>query len=258
MEPKRIKERAQDGSPALRLGLRLVKGLSQAGAGRLIEARRDAPWSSLADLIARAGLDRGDLKALAGANALEPLAGNRHRAAWAVSGLATPTHRSRSDRVDLVLGSPPEDPACLPLLAPPREGMEIVADYASLGLSLRRHPLALLRDRLRAQRLLSAEEVADVPNGARIATAGLVINRQRPAAANQVTFVTLEDETGQVNLVVWKRIAERQRAALLGSRLLAVQGEVQRESGVIHLIADRLMDLSSLLGGLVVRSRDFH
>jgi error-prone DNA polymerase len=248
-------------TPAIRLGLRLVKGLSRAGAERLVAARQESPWSSLADLIARAGLDRGDLKSLAGANALEPLAGNRHLAAWAVSGLSAPANRPRPDtwpeRAELALRQPPEDPDCLPLLAPPAEGAEIVADFASLGLSLGRHPLALLRGRLSARRLVSAEAVGQVPDGARVATAGLVINRQRPAAANQVTFVTLEDESGQVNLVVWKRVAERHRAALLGARLLAVEGEVQRESGVTHVIARRLTDLSQLLGGLVVRSRDF-
>jgi error-prone DNA polymerase len=137
-----------------------------------------------------------------------------------------------------------------------------VADYASLGLSLRRHPLALLRERLAALRLLSAREVGEVQAGSRVATAGLVINRQRPASANNVTFVTLEDETGQVNLVVWRRIAERQRRALLGSQLLAVYGEVQREAGVTHVIAEGLVDYSPLLGtlleGLVTVSRDFH
>jgi error-prone DNA polymerase len=127
--------------------------------------------------------------------------------------------------------------SALPLLPKPAEGEEIVADYASLGLSLRRHPLALLRPRLTALKLMSASELHQAPPGARVRVAGLVINRQRPASANNVTFVTLEDETGQVNLVVWKRLAERRRAALLGARLLGVSGEIQRESGVTHLVA---------------------
>ncbi len=241
--------------PALRLGLRLVKGLSRAGAGRLVKARRDAPWSSLQDLIERAALDRADLKALAGADALANLAGNRHRAVWSVSGLMAVGRQRGQGALTL---PPPQDRDCLPLLAPPSEGAEIVADYATLGLTLRRHPIALLRGRLSAHRLLSAQEIAEVPERARVATAGLVINRQRPAAANEVTFVTIEDETGHVNLVVWKRVAERQRAALLGARLLGVYGEVRRESGVTHLIAERLADYSSLLGGLVTVSRDFH
>ena len=244
--------------PALRLGLRLVKGLSRAGADRLVAARLEAAWSSIQDLIERAALDRSDLKALAGAGALAQLAGNRHRAAWSVSGLlALGRPRGRQGQCSLPLPPPPQGDS-LPLLAPPSEAGEILADYASLGLSLRRHPLALLRGRLSAQRFLSAREVAEIPAGARIGTAGLVINRQRPAAANQVTFVTLEDETGYVNLVVWKRVAECHRSALLGARLLGVYGEVQREGGVTHLIAERLADYSSLLGGLVTVSRDFH
>jgi error-prone DNA polymerase len=245
--------------PALRLGLRLVKGLSRAGAGRLIQARDVAPWLDLTDLITRAALDRGDLKALAQADALQPLAGHRHRAAWSVSGLsaALGTDRGAAVQAALALPPPPADPVDLAVLAPPTEGAEIVADYGSLGLSLRRHPLALLRPQLAERHLLTADAVAVVPPGARVATAGLVINRQRPGSAHDVTFVTLEDETGQVNLVVWKHVAERQRAVLLGARLLGVYGEIQREAGVTHLIARRLVDHSALLGGLVIRSRDF-
>jgi error-prone DNA polymerase len=244
--------------PALRLGLRLVKGLSRAGAGRLIQARDAARWLDLTDLIGRAALDRGDLKALAQADALQPLAGHRHRAAWSVSGLsAAPRNDPRAGQAALALPPPPADPVGLALLAPPTEGAEIVADYGSLGLSLRRHPLALLRPQLAERHLLTADAVAVVPPGARVATVGLVINRQRPGSAHDVTFVTLEDETGQVNLVVWKHVAERQRAVLLGARLLGVYGEVQREAGVTHLIARRLVDHSALLGGLVTRSRDF-
>jgi len=139
----------------------------------------------------------------------------------------------------------------------PSEGAEIIADYQACGLTLRRHPLALLRPRLEQRRLLSAREVGEAPPGAQVRTSGLVINRQRPASAKDVTFVTLEDETGYVNLLVWPDLAERQRTVLLGARLLSVVGEVQRHSGVTHLIARRLGDDSALLGGLLTRSRDF-
>ena len=245
-------ERAGDGgepggTPALRLGLRLVKGLSAAGAGRLAQARAEAPWRSLADLKARAALDRGDLRALAAADALAGLAGDRHQAGWQVA--------RRGE--DLPLAPLADADDVPPVLAVPSEEEAVAADYASLGLSLRRHPLALLRERLAGLGLASAADVERAPAGRRVYTAGLVINRQRPASANNVTFVTLEDETGVVNLVVWKRIAERQRAALLGARLMAVRGEVQRESGVTHVVAESLADHSELLGGLVVRSRDF-
>ena len=233
--------------PALRLGLRLAKGLSRAGAERLVVARVAGPWGSVAELAGRAGLDRGDLKALAAADALAGLAGNRRLAAWQVAGLVAP----------LPLAPPPEEPHTLPLLPPPTEGDAIVGDYASLGLTLRRHPLALLRGHLARRRLLSAREIGQTPPGARVATAGLVINRQRPGTASGVTFVTLEDETGFVNLVIWRQVAERQRAILLGARLMGVEGEIQREAGVTHLVARRLLDYSGLLGRLTTKSRDF-
>jgi error-prone DNA polymerase len=145
----------------------------------------------------------------------------------------------------------------LPSLPVPTEGQEIVADYASLGLSLRRHPLALLRRQLHRRGLLPAAEVLQRDHGQRVRTGGLVITRQRPASAQDVTFITLEDESGHVNLVVWKALAERQRAIMLGARLLGVYGEVQREGAVVHVVARRLYDHSALLGDLAAPSRDF-
>ncbi len=241
-------EAGRGGEPALRLGLRMVKGLSRHGAERLVQARGGQSWRSVADLTRRGGLGRSDLQALAGADALAGLAGNRHLAAWAVAGISVPA--SLVPAIDA--------PGPVPLLPPPSEGEAIVADYASLGLTLRRHPLALLRWHLTRRRLLCAREVGEIPPGRLVRTAGLVINRQCPAAANSVTFITLEDETGHINLVLWQRVAERQRSVLLGSRLLGVIGEVQRESGVTHLVVKRLRDYSGLLGGLIARSRDFH
>jgi len=240
-------ETGPQGEPRLRLGLRMVKGFSRRGADRLVRARSEVGWRNLVELAQCAGLDRGDLHALAGADALSGLAGNRHQAVWQVAGIREP----------LPLLASPDGPGALPLLPTPGEGESIVADYASLGLTLRRHPLSLLRGHLERRRLLRARDVNRAPAGRTVSTAGLVVNRQRPASANSVTFVTLEDETGYVNLVVWKRVAERQRMALLASRLLGVIGEIQRESGVTHLIARQLRDYSDLMGGLVTRSRDF-
>lgn len=240
-------ETGTGGEPALRLGLRMVKGLSRQGAERLVKNRGEDGWCSVDDLARRAGLDRRALRALAGADALIGLTGNRHRAAWQVAGIREP----------LPLLASPSDSGALPLLPSPGEGEAIAADYASLGLTLRRHPLALLRNQLERRRLLCARDVNRTPPGRLVSTAGLVVNRQRPASANSVTFVTLEDETGYVNLVVWKRVAERQRNALLSSRLLGVMGEIQRESGVTHLVARQLRDYSGLIGGLVTRTRDF-
>jgi error-prone DNA polymerase len=133
-----------------------------------------------------------------------------------------------------------------------------VADYASLGLTLGRHPLALLRGRLDAERLLPAGELVRAGSGAAVRTAGLVLMRQRPSTASGVTFLTLEDESGQVNVIVWERVGRAQRRALLESRLLEVHGELQQQEGVTHLIARRLIDRTALLGALLARSRDFH
>ena len=233
---------------ALRLGLRMVGGLSETGARRIIEARRERPFASIADLAHRAKLDRRDLTALAGADALASLAGHRHEAAWNVAGI---------ERLPPLFAGAEFDEA-RPGLPAPTEGQEIVADYRRLGLTLRRHPLALLRRQLRERRLAPADEVTNAPHGRLVRTAGIVIGRQRPDTASGVVFVTLEDETGTTNVIVWRDLGERQRRELLGSRLLAVYGKVEREGPVVHVLAGRLADLTPLLGALPTRSRDFH
>jgi error-prone DNA polymerase len=243
-------ERRADGEPSLRLGLRLVKSLSRIGADRLIAARSAQPFASVQDLATRAALDRTDLEALAAAGALASLSGNRHLAFWEVAGSERGLPLAPAAAAGAVEGRP--------LLSSPTEGEQIVADYASLGLTLGRHPLALLRARLHADSLLPASELARAANGARVRTAGLVLMRQRPATASGVTFLTLEDESGQVNVIVWESVGRAQRRALIESRLLEVHGELQQQDGVIHLIARRLIDRSHLLGGLLARSRDFH
>jgi len=241
-------ERRDDGRPALRLGLRLVKSLSKEGGTRVVAARATRHFDSIADLAERAALDRRDLEALAAADALLRMVGHRHRAVWQVTGVerALPL---------LPAATVPEEGT--PLLRAPREGQDILADYGSTGLTLRRHPLALLRDKLQRRGIVPAQQLWELPNGKSVRTAGLVITRQRPGTGN-VTFITMEDETGYVNLIVWNRIAVEQRAPLLESRLLEVQGKLQREGDVQHVIAARLTNLSSLLGDLVVASRNFH
>ncbi|MGX2029793.1 error-prone DNA polymerase [Methylocaldum gracile] len=241
-----------EGSPpepsALRLGLRLMKGLSRQGAEGIVAARLEKPFADAADLIARAKLDRRDSEALAAADALHGLAGHRHRAFWDMSAHERPTP---------LFGQPAFDEG-EPLLRPPREGENIVADYASTGLTLRRHPLTLLRSRLAARRLLSAEELRALGHGCFARTAGLVICRQRPMTASGVIFLTLEDETGQTNVIVWPSLVQRQRHIVLQAELLAVHGTVQEEDDVLHLVAGRLEDLSHWLGNLSVPCRDFH
>jgi error-prone DNA polymerase len=234
--------------PALRLGLVMVRSLSAAGAARIVAARSEAPFAGVQDLARRAALDRGDLEALAAAGALAALTGNRHQAFWGVAG----TER------ELPLAPRGDGDEGTPLLPVPSEGQDIVADYRAVGLTLGRHPLALLRPRLDRERILRAGELAGVPTGRFVRVAGLVITRQRPSSASGVTFVTLEDETGHVNLVVWERVGQAQRRALIESRLMEVRGQLQREGQVTHVIVHRIVDRTTMLGGMAPASRDFH
>lgn len=242
-------ERADDGELALRLGLRLVKGLSQRGAEAVAAAReRGGVFADVTALAERAGLGSRDLRALADSDALREISGDRHRAAWAVLGLEPAK----------LLGERPRVDETLPALPAPGVSEEVVADYASLGLTLRCHPVGMLRETLRRRGLRSAAALRELAHGQRAAAAGLVINRQRPATAKGVIFATLEDESGHINVIVPQHLAERNRRILLGARLLSVHGVVEREGEVVQLLARRLCDLSDLLGKLDARSRDFH
>jgi error-prone DNA polymerase len=233
---------------ALRLGLRMVRGLGEIAAQRIVDARCRRRFDDAADLAQRAGLNRQELTCLARAGALEALTGHRRHAAWQVAGIEA--------RPPLFSGTPTPEAAVR--LEAPTEAQDIIADYRSLGLSLRRHPLALLRAHLTRRQLASAAELRSVPHGKPASAAGIVIGRQRPDTASGVIFVTLEDESGCINVVVWRDLAQRQRRELLGSRLLGVYGTIEREGQVVHLIAGRLIDLSALLGNLTTTSRDFH
>jgi error-prone DNA polymerase len=243
-----ILERAQNGSAAVRLGMGLTKGLTRDAGTRVCEARRAGPFANVQDLAERARLGRKDLGALASGGALKGFASNRHRARWEVAGVERPT--ALLDRVRFA--------EALPMLRRPTESDDIAADYRHVGVSLGSHPLALLRASLDETGVLTARSVAELDTGSRVRTAGLVITRQRPGSASGVTFVTLEDETGYLNLVVWEKLAQRDRKILLGARLLGVSGAVQKQDGVLHVIAERLFDHSELLGRLVTYSRDFH
>jgi error-prone DNA polymerase len=231
----------------LRLGLRMVGGLAEAAGARIVAARMQGAFASVDDLARRAALNRRDLRCLAASGALAALAGHRRQAHWIAEGIAPAAGVLRE--------APVHEPALA--LSPPSEGEDIVADYASLGLSLGRHPLALLRPRLSRRGLLSAAAVQAREHGSPAHVAGLVTCRQRPDTASGVIFVTLEDETGCVNVVVWRDLIEHQRRALLGARLLAVEGRIERDGDVVHLIAGRLSDHSALLGDLFAPARDF-
>jgi error-prone DNA polymerase len=242
--------------PALRLGLELINGFNEDAGLRIEAARRDRPFESVADLTLRARLNRQEINALAAADALAPLTGHRRQALWATLGLDPDAPRSAP-----LTASAPGRETRVDLLAP-TEGQDIVADYEHTALTLRRHPLALLRDRFSAMRLVTAADVFAARPRQRVRTTGIVTCRQRPGTASGVTFVTLEDETGVINVVVWSGVAEKYRRELLGSTLMTVYGHVERieaqDTPVVHLIAQRLVDHSALLGGLEVGSRDFH
>jgi len=242
-------ERVAESALAIRLGLRQIRGFAEADARRLEQARAQRPWRDVEDLCLRAGLDQRARARLADAGALRALARDRHQARWQVA--AVQPQLPLFAEVDAV----PEGAVALPA---PTVGEDLVSDYQTLGTTLGPHPLTLLRPRLRALGCRSSCELAAVEHGDSIAVAGLVVGRQRPQTASGVTFVTLEDEYGMVNVVVWRDLAERQRRALVGSQLLKVSGRLEQENGVRHLIARRLEDVSPLLQGLNVRSRDFH
>lgn len=235
--------------PAVRLGLNQIQGLSEAAALRIEQARAIQPFAHIQDLARRAELTRHDLDALAAADALHSLAGHRRLASWEAS--ASVASRDLLRHADIIDSE-------IPSLPTQTEGQAIIDDYRSLRMTLRRHPLALLRSHLQTLRFEPATVLNDYPDRRLARACGLVINRQRPQTSKGVIFLTLEDETGSVNVVVRPELIERQRRELLGSTLLGVYGTWQSVQGIRHLIAKRLVDLSSLLGGLAARSRDFH
>ncbi|WP_175977132.1 error-prone DNA polymerase [Burkholderia sp. BCC1047] len=237
------------GQPAVRLGLSLVRGLGEAAVRRIEAARAAGPFDNVDNLARRAQLERRDLEALAAANALATLAGHRRDALW--QAVAAAPERD-------LLAAAPIDEVEQPALGAPSEADDILADYHTTGLTLNRHPVALLRPALRAQRLSSAAELRDRPDGRLARACGLVIARQMPGTAKGVMFMTLEDETGCVNVIVRPELLARQRRETLDSRLLAASGVWQVVSDVRHLVAQHFEDLTPLLGGLRTSSREFH
>ncbi|SOD40448.1 error-prone DNA polymerase [Nitrosovibrio sp. Nv4] len=247
-----LEEQADNSSqpiqPAVRLGLNRVKGMGLEAAKRIVEARTSSSFENTTDLANRASLNTAEMRALASSDALCTLSGHRRQTLWAVA--------SHIKQRDLMRNAPVRE--TLPVIAAAPEGEEITADYASTGLTLRRHPLALLRPKLARMNLRSAMELDNYPTGRLVRTTGIVTCRQRPGSANGVMFVTLEDETGITNVVVWSQLVHKHRREALNSRLLTVYGVWQCESDVKHVIAKRLVDHSHLLGNLIVGSRDFH
>jgi error-prone DNA polymerase len=240
--------RADPSRPAARLGLRLVKGFNPAAAERISLARRAGPFASVDALSRQAELSTAELRSLASAGALTSLAGHRRQAWWAAAGSQAAPGMLHNAPI-------PDQP---PILPAPTETQGIVADYARLGFSLGRHPLSFLRGLLSAERFLTAAEIADCPDRKLARAAGIVTCRQRPGTAKGTMFVTLEDETGWVNVIVRPELLEAERRILLGAALIGVYGQITRQGSVVHLHAKRVVDRSAQLGQLAPRSRDFH
>jgi error-prone DNA polymerase len=235
------------GPPVVRLGLRLVKGLQEASAERLVLARLAAPFDDAEDLARRADLEKHEMQLLAGADALTSLAGHRRQQVWQASALRRPPRLLHDASVD-------ED---FLELAAALEGEEVVHDFDTVGLTLRSHPLLLLRPVLARRKLARACDLERLPGGRWVRYAGIVTIRQQPETAKGTVFISLEDETGNVQVIVWKSLKEKQRPEVLRARLLAVYGQWQREGDVRNLIAHKLADLTPLLGRLATASRDF-
>ncbi|MDA1371244.1 MAG: error-prone DNA polymerase [Proteobacteria bacterium] len=292
--PKHYKKLAEHSQlaldPELRIGLRLIKGMSEIAANAIVEARQAGEFVSIQDLVFRSGINKKDLEALAAADALRGLSGDRHRAFWQASGIEpeirgrsknsagssseiTPTLNFFSDssckekyakhevkhNSDLFSGFNAADcdfgvDVLLPVAS---EGQNIVGDYTSTGFTLRRHPLALFREHLSNYQVSTASDLTLVDNEASAKVTGLVTCRQRPMTAAGVTFLTLEDESGFINVVVWPKLGEKYRPVVRQAMLLGVVGHVQKSEGVIHLIARELVDLSHWLGSMELSSRNF-
>ena len=257
----------------LRIGFRLVKGMSELGANAVMEARQAGVFANIQDLVFRSGVNKKDLEALAAADALESLSGDRHRAFWQAAGVDIEKGHSikrQDDRPErLTLGTnmtmsfyadpkfADSDFGVDVLLPVASESQNIAGDYNSTGFTLRRHPLALFRQHLNNYRVSTASDLADIENEANAKVTGLVTCRQRPMTAAGVTFLTLEDESGFVNVVVWPSLGEKLRPIVRQAMLIGVVGHVQKSDGVIHLIARHLVDLSHWLGSMELSSRNF-
>ncbi|HEU6455333.1 MAG TPA: error-prone DNA polymerase [Roseateles sp.] len=234
--------------PAVRLGLRLVQGLKEESARRIMQAREEAYFESAEELARLASLEHQDLRQLAAADALMSLSGHRRQQVWDAAALRRPPE---------LLRQAPVDEPVLELKAA-AEGEEVVWDYRTLGLTLRSHPLQLLRPKLNERRFVTAQQLSRTRDGKELDYCGIVTLRQQPETAKGVMFVSLEDETGNVQVIVWPSVKEAQRHELLTSRLLAVRGRWQRQGDACSLVAQRVEDLTPWLGELETSSRDFH
>ena len=230
----------------LRLGLGQVSGISETVANTIVNERQEALFASIKDLVQRTGINTKIINALADADAFKSLTGNRVQTKWMAAVARFP---------DLPLAPVAYSSTPAPL-KPLTLGQEVIADFRSTGLTLRAHPMKLLRSLLAGTQ--QAENLGKIPSGRYIRVAGLVTCRQRPGTASGVTFVTLEDETGNTNVIVWRDLAEKERRALIASRLMIVHGKLEHQGPITHLVAAHMEDASHLLADLAVASHDFH
>jgi len=231
---------------AVRLGLRMVKGLANGHVAGLVTHRGDAPYASVEEVWRRTGVPAAALERLAEADAFRSMGLDRRQALWQVRALAdtvlplfAAADAGSRPRPEIV-----EPPVALQLM---RDGREVVEDYCSTGLSLRQHPAAFLREDLRRRGMVACGDLLHLRDGRRVVVPGIVLVRQKPGSAKGVMFLTIEDETGVANLILWPDRYAAQRRLVLSASMLACHGRVQREGEVVHVIADRLEDLSGLL-----------
>jgi error-prone DNA polymerase len=241
---------------AVRLGMRMVKGLANAHAAEIVTARGEHAYGSVDELWRRARVPPAALERLAEADAFQAMHLERREALWAIRGLRdnvlplfAAADAGRLPKPEIIEPTVP--------IAPMTAGREVVEDYASVGLTLRQHPVAVLRGELRPKGIVPCVDLLTSRDGQRVTVAGLVLVRQRPGTATGVIFITIEDETGIANLVVWSSLFERQRRIVLSASMVACRGRVQREGDVIHVVAEQFEDLTPLLRSVGNREEAF-
>jgi error-prone DNA polymerase len=251
-------ERVGDDKFAVRLGFRQVRGLANKDGAEIVAARADHPFESVDDLWRRADVPVASLVQLAEADAMrESLRMARREALWALKAL-------RDEPLELFAATAGREARTIEEVREPAvslrsmtSGGEVVEDYRHVGLSLRRHPASFLRADLTSRRIVTCADAMSARDGKWLMTAGLVLVRQKPESAKGVMFITIEDETGVANLVIWPSLYERQRRIILAAGMFAVRGRIQREGEVVHLVARHLTDLSAELAGVGERDHQF-
>lgn len=243
-------------SEQLRIGLNQVKGISQKAINTIMVARGNRNFISVQDFNYRCQLEKNDLEALAEADAFKGLAGNRHQAFWQISAAESAKLFQKENSLNLKIED--DDFGINVLLPTPSEGQDIIKDYNSTGFTIRRHPLALFRNHLKNHNVRTANDLIDVQDNHSVKVTGLVTCRQRPMTASGVSFLTLEDESGNMNIIVWSKLSEKHRLIIRYAQLIGVLGRVQKNNDSLHVIANDLIDLSHWLGELTVKSHDFN